>query len=113
MVNSRNETKLAGATVTENKPYPGWKPNLESDVLGAFKRVHVKVAGSEPEVKAIHAGLECGIIGEKCNGMDMISFGPDIENPHSPDERINIPSVDKFWRLLAAVLGDLASPAAT
>ncbi|UCH83245.1 MAG: beta-Ala-His dipeptidase, partial [Candidatus Latescibacterota bacterium] len=106
----RSVGELAGATVAENKPYPGWKPDLDSEVLAAFKRVHVEVTGNEPEVKAIHAGLECGIIGEKCNGMDMISFGPDIENPHSPDERINIPSVNRFWRLLTAVLEELAVP---
>ncbi|MFQ5512266.1 MAG: aminoacyl-histidine dipeptidase, partial [Candidatus Krumholzibacteriia bacterium] len=63
--------------------------------------------GKEPEALAIHAGLECGIIGEKFPGMDMISFGPNIEHPHSPDERIHIPSVARFWSLLTALLGAL------
>ena len=60
-------------------------------------------------MKAIHAGLECGIIGEKFPGMDMVSIGPWIEHPHSPDERVNMPSVEKFWKLLKAVLAELAT----
>ena len=70
--------------------------------------MHQRVLGSEPTVQAIHAGLECGLIGEKVPGMDMISFGPQIEAPHSPDERVKIPSVGEFWRLLTAVLAELA-----
>ena len=104
----RSVSELAGADIVQNEQYPGWKPNLDSPVLKVFGDVHKKVFGKEPEVMAIHAGLECGIIGEKYPGTDMISFGPDIENPHSPDERINIPSVDKFWELLKEVLGTLA-----
>ena len=104
----RSIVELADADITQNEQYPGWKPNLDSYVLKVFKDVHKNVFGKEPEVMAIHAGLECGIIGEKYPGTDMISFGPDIENPHSPDERINIPSVDKFWGLLKELLGTLA-----
>ena len=104
----RSVSELAGADIQQNEQYPGWKPNLDSHVLKVFGDVHKKVFGKEPEVMAIHAGLECGIIGEKYPGTDMISFGPDIENPHSPDERINIPSVDKFWELLKELLGTLA-----
>ena len=100
--------ELAGASVVENTAYPGWKPNLESDLLRVTRRVHQDLFGREPEAKAVHAGLECGIIGEKYPGMDMISFGPRIEHPHSPDERINIPSVAEFWRLLVGVLEALA-----
>jgi len=100
--------RLAGAETVENTPYPGWKPNLDSKVLKVFKKVHKDVFGKEPETIAIHAGLECGIIGEKFPGMDMISFGPTIENPHSPDERVNVPSVGQFWKLLSALLGELA-----
>ncbi len=100
--------ELAGASVKENEQYPGWKPNLQSELMAVVKRVHKDVFGTEPELKAIHAGLECGIIGEKFPGMDMISFGPDIQHPHSPEERVNIPSVGQFWKLLKAVVEDLA-----
>lgn len=104
----RSVSELAGATVEENEPYPGWQPNLDSKLLGVVKTVHKEVFGSEPEAKAIHAGLECGIIGEKVPGMEMVSIGPWIEHPHSPEERVNIPSVGEFWKLLAAVLKALA-----
>ncbi|MDH3215848.1 MAG: aminoacyl-histidine dipeptidase [Candidatus Krumholzibacteria bacterium] len=104
----RGASELAGASVEENEPYPGWKPNLESKLLTVIKQVHKELFGEEPEARAIHAGLECGIIGEKYPGMDMISFGPHIEHPHSPDERIHIASVEKFWKLLAGTLQALA-----
>ncbi len=100
--------RLAGASIVENEPYPGWMPNVDSDLLKVFKGVHKEVFGEEPKTMAIHAGLECGIIGEKFPGMDMISFGPSIENPHSPDERVNVPSVGQFWNLLSALLAKLA-----
>ncbi len=104
----RATAELAGAAVEENEPYPGWKPNLDSELMALAKRVHQVVMGKEPELKAIHAGLECGIIGEKFPGMDMISFGPQIEHPHSPEERVNIPSVEKFWELLKALVQEMA-----
>jgi dipeptidase D len=100
--------ELAGASVVEDEPYPGWKPDLDSKILTVLKDVHKREFGSEPEMKAIHAGLECGIIGEKFPGMEMVSFGPWIEHPHSPEERVNIPSVESFWKLLTAVLKELA-----
>jgi len=99
--------ELAGAEVEEEAPYPGWKPDLDSRILALVKKVHEREFGEEPEMKAIHAGLECGIIGEKFSGMDMVSFGPWIEHPHSPDERVNIPSVETFWKLLKAVLKEV------
>jgi dipeptidase D len=101
-------SEAAGASVEENTPYPGWKPNLDSELLGIVKRVHEREFGKEPDLKAIHAGLECGIIGEKFPGMDMVSIGPWIEHPHSPGERVNIPSVETFYKLLTAVLAELA-----
>lgn len=104
----RSVGELADAAVEENEPYPGWKPNLDSEVLAVVKKVHKREFGEEPEMKAIHAGLECGIIGEKFPGMDMVSFGPWIEHPHSPEERVNIASVESFWKLLKAVLEELA-----
>jgi dipeptidase D len=100
--------ELAGAAVDVGPAYPGWQPNLDSEILKVVKRVHARELGSPPKIKAIHAGLECGIIGRKIPGMDMISFGPVIEFPHSPDERVLIPSVDRFYRLLAATLSELA-----
>ena len=81
---------LAGAGVEEDMAYPGWKPDLESRLLEIVKAVHRRELGTEPEVMAIHAGLECGILGKKIPGIDMISFGPQIEFPHSPDERLHL-----------------------
>jgi dipeptidase D len=78
-------------------------------VLQVVKKVHARVLGTEPHVEAVHAGLECGIIGEMIPGMDMISFGPQIEFPHSPAERVKIDSVGRFFTLLAAVLEELAN----
>lgn len=100
--------ELAGATVVEGDSYPGWKPDLASPLLKVVQRIHEEELGVEPKIKAIHAGLECGIIGEKLDGMDMISLGPQIEFPHSPDERVKIDTVDRFYRLLAAILAELA-----
>jgi dipeptidase D len=101
--------ELAGAEVEETEGYSGWKPNPASPLLGLFRQVHQRVAGTNPELKAVHAGLECGVLGEKFPGMDMISFGPVIEGAHSPDERARIDSVGRFWELLKATLGELAS----
>jgi len=98
---------LAGAAVEEDMAYPGWKPDLESRLLEVVKAVHRRELGTEPEVKAIHAGLECGILGKKIPGIDMISFGPQIEYPHSPDERVHVASVGRFYKLFAATLTEL------
>lgn len=100
--------QLAGAGVEEASGYPGWKPDLSSQLLQVVRDVHKQTLGSDPEIKAVHAGLECGIIGEKIAGMDMISFGPQIEFPHSPNERVHIESVARFYRLLIATLERLA-----
>ena len=99
---------LAGAKVIEGDGYPGWKPDMSSELLAVLEKLSEEVYGHAPEVGAIHAGLECGIIGEKCPGMDMISFGPQIEFPHSPDERVKIDSVGRFWKLLVRTLEELA-----
>jgi dipeptidase D len=99
----------AEAEVDEHDGYPGWKPDLGSEVLRVVKSVHTRVLGREPRVEAVHAGLECGIIGEMLPGMDMISFGPQIEYPHSPDERVKVASVGRFYDLLTAVLEELAA----
>ncbi len=95
---------LAGAEVEFSGAYPGWKPNLKSTLLHTMKETYIQEFGSEPRVVIIHAGLECGIIGAKYEGMEMISFGPTIEHPHSPDERVNIATVQKFYRFVQAAL---------
>jgi len=97
--------RLAGAHVHHDEGYPGWKPNPDSRVLGLAKTVYPSLFGKEPKVTAIHAGLECGIIGDRFEGMDMISFGPTITGAHSPDEGVQISSVKPFWDLLIALLG--------
>ena len=99
---------LAGARVATANHYPGWEPNLDSPVLRSCCRVYERLFKEEPKVTAIHAGLECGIIGERIGGMDMVSFGPRIEGAHSPDERVYVTSVQKSWRYLVALLEELA-----
>lgn len=105
----RATAELAGASAEEHVGYPGWKPDLDSRLLQVVKSVHARVLGSDPHVEAVHAGLECGLIGEKIPGMDMISFGPQIEFPHSPNERVKVDSVGRFHDLLTAVMEDLAT----
>jgi dipeptidase D len=101
--------ELSGATVTGSDGYPGWKPNLASPILGVARRTYQELYGREPEVKAVHAGLECGIIGEKYPGMDMVSLGPTLEGVHSPDEKIHIDTVDKFWEYVLAILKNVGA----
>ncbi len=84
--------------------YPGWLPDRNSGILHFAGKTYQKEFGSEPKVKVIHAGLECGIIGSKIPGLDMISFGPTIRHPHSPDEKVHIGSVNKFWVFLKTLL---------
>jgi len=106
--NMRNRIKaiasLAGATVTEAAAYPGWKPNLQSKILALSKKTFKDMFNAEPKIEAIHAGLECGIIGEKFPGMDMISIGPTLKNPHSPEEQLHISTVEKFYKYLLKIL---------
>ncbi len=98
---------LAGAEVEFSGAYPGWKPNFKSNLLKVMKETYEKEFGNSPRIVTIHAGLECGIIGSKYDGMEMISFGPTIEHPHSPDERVNIATVQKFYRFVLAALQQL------
>lgn len=98
---------LAGAKTELTGAYPGWKPNLDSPILKLMQQVYHKKFGRIPEIKAIHAGLECGILGGKYPDWDMISFGPTIRFPHSPDEKINIESVQKFWDFLLTTLENI------
>lgn len=100
--------RLARAEVETHDGYPGWKPNLKSPVLEVVRDVYRGKWGREPRVTAIHAGLECGLLGVKRPDLDMISFGPQIEGAHSPDERVSVPSVERFWNALTAVLEKLS-----
>jgi len=99
--------ELAGADVTHSGTYPGWKPNVDSPILATMKSVYERDFGKIPDVKVIHAGLECGIIGDAYPGLDMISFGPTIRFPHSPDEKVHIESVQKFWDFLLRTLENI------
>lgn len=100
--------KQAGAAVHVKDAYPGWKPNPKSPIVQRTSEVYEKLFGEKPELKAIHAGLECGLLIEKVPGMDVVSIGPQIENAHSPEEKVQISSVQNFYKHLAGVLEDLA-----
>jgi dipeptidase D len=93
-----------GAEVENGGDYPGWAPNADSDILKVMEKLYADLFGEKPHVAACHAGLECGIISQHYPGLDMISFGPTIRHPHSPDEKVNIVSVEKFWTYLANAL---------
>ena len=99
--------ELGGAKVTRSGGYPGWKPNPSSEVLKVAADVYRDLFGAEIKVKAIHAGLECGLFLEKAPRLDMISFGPTMRGVQSPDEKLNIPSVEKFWKHLVALLENI------
>ena len=99
--------ELAGARAEREPAYPGWAPRIDSPLLAHFKRVHAELIGHEPEVTTIHAGLECGLLGEHFSGMEMISFGPTMCDVHSPDERLSIPSAARFFALLKGLLTSL------
>lgn len=98
---------LAGARVKHGDGYPGWKPNVNSPILNITKQAYISLFKEKPKVLAIHAGLECGLIGEKYPGIDMISYGPTIKGAHSPDEGIEIDTVQKFWDLTLEVLKNI------
>ena len=98
--------KLMGCEVEHTGSYPGWSPNPKSEILDLMIDKYKSTFNEDPKVQSCHAGLECGILGEKLPGVDMISFGPTIRNPHSPDEKVKIDTVDKFWHFLVDVLKD-------
>jgi len=99
--------ELAGYTVTLSGSYPGWKPNVDSPILKVLSETYEKLFNSKADVVACHAGLECGILGTNYPEMDMISFGPTIQGAHSPDERANIKSAQKFWKFLLTILENI------
>jgi len=94
----------AGAEVVHSDGYPGWNPNLNSEILKITRQSYHDLFGKEPMVRAIHAGLECGLINEKIKGIDMISFGPTIKGAHTPEEKIDINTTQMFWNLLIDVV---------
>ncbi|HHV23378.1 MAG TPA: aminoacyl-histidine dipeptidase [Methanosarcina sp.] len=96
--------KLAGAWIEHELGYPAWEPDLKSELLLKCRQVYYETFGKKPEIKVIHAGLECGIIGSVHEGMEMISLGPTIKDPHCPSERIFIPSIEKIWIFLEDLL---------
>ena len=98
---------LINADVKLEGGYPGWKPNVNSPILKTMSKVYNDMYGKVPAIKAIHAGLECGLIGGVYPNLDMISFGPTIRYPHSPDEKVEIASVKKFWDFLVETLNHI------
>ncbi|MCB0478682.1 MAG: aminoacyl-histidine dipeptidase [Crocinitomicaceae bacterium] len=105
----RAALEAVGSNVQQGGDYPGWAPNASSPILKETEEIYKKLFNEEPKVQACHAGLECGILGDRVPGLDMISFGPTIKAPHSPDERVNIKSVQKFWTYLLEVLKNIPS----
>ena len=95
---------LAGFAADNSGGYPGWKPEPEASIVKLVGAVHQEIFGRPVEIKAIHAGLECGLFREKYPKMEMASFGPTMRDVHTPDEHVSIPSVANFWKLLTAVL---------
>jgi dipeptidase D len=102
--------RLSGGSLEVKHNYGGWRPNLDSPALAAARRAYERLFGEAPIVTAVHAGLETAVIGDKVSGLDMISFGPQIEAPHSPDERVSIPTVARFWELVVGVVDELSRP---
>jgi dipeptidase D len=101
--------RLAGGSLTLEQADPGWRPNLDSPALATSRRVYERLFGEPPMITAVHAWLETAVIGDRVPGLDMVSFGPQIEAPHSPDERVNIATVERTWRLLAGVVDELSA----
>jgi dipeptidase D len=100
---------LAGADSQSDSEFSPWRPDMQSALLKRCKEVYENVSGRQPTIQSLHAGLECAIIGEKYEGMDMISFGPTMEDPHSPNERLFIPSIARVWDFMVALLGSYRS----
>lgn len=100
--------QLAGAKVEHSDGYPGWAPNMESPIMKISADAYEELFNVKPAIKAIHAGLECGLFLAKYPNLDMVSFGPTMTGVHSPDEQLLIPTVDKFWKHLCRVLEKVA-----
>ena len=104
--------RLAGGALDVKHNYNGWRPDLDSHLLAVTRSLYERLFGQPPVVTAIHAGLETAVIGTKVSGkLDMLAVGPQIEGPHSPDERVSIPTVQRFWKLLVGMVDELSRPA--
>jgi dipeptidase D len=104
--------RLAGGILEVKRNYKGWRPDLDSHLLAVARGAYERLFGEPPRVTAVHAGLETAVIGTKVSSpLDMLALGPQIDAPHSPDERVSIPTVERFWKLLVAVVDDLSKPA--
>lgn len=101
--------QLAGAEVSHSDGYPGWAPNMDSKIMKISAEAYKELFGNTPAIKAIHAGLECGLFLAKYPDLDMVSFGPTMTGVHSPDEKLNIPTVEKFWKHIVKVLEKVAT----
>ena len=100
--------RLAGAEVTHGDGYPGWAPNMNSPIMHIASEAYEELYGVKPAIKAIHAGLECGLFLQKYPHLDMVSFGPTLRDVHSPSERMHIPAVERFWGQLTRTLEKVA-----
>lgn len=100
--------RLAGAEVTHGDGYPGWQPNMDSKIMHIASDAYEELYGIKPAIKAIHAGLECGLFRAKYPQLDMVSFGPTLQGVHSPSERMYIPAVERFWGQLTRILEKVA-----
>lgn len=98
---------MAGMKVSYDHAYPAWQPNPKSEIVALMSRVYKELFGVESKVQVVHAGLECGVIGAKYPKMDMVSFGPTLRSPHTPNERCNIPSVEKYWKFVLETLANI------
>ena len=98
---------MIGAQVELSGTYPGWTPNPDAEIIETMRTIYVDMFKEEPHVNACHAGLECGIIGTNYPDLQMISFGPNIRGAHSPDEKVQISSVQKYWKYLMKVLKEI------
>jgi dipeptidase D len=103
----RSAFELSGCYVELSGSYPGWTPNVKSEILNLLVKIYEKQNGEKPKVAACHAGLECGILGTNYPDMDMISFGPTIRGAHSPEERASIKSSQKFWKFVLEILENI------
>jgi dipeptidase D len=110
ITNAINATAaIAGTDTRCDSEYPPWTPNMQSALLELCRKIYKQVFDQEAKVESVHAGLECAIIGDKYEGMDMISFGPDLRDPHSPNEGLHIPSLGKVWQFMVALLESYGS----
>ncbi len=100
--------RLSGAAIDTRRSYPPWEPDLDSALLETAKATHARLFGTEPTLSVVHGGLECAVLGQKLPGVEMVSIGPEIVGPHAPGERVRISSTQSFYRLLGALLADLA-----